>query len=279
MALIERPLHISRPKTRGIVALLLGVLAALVAAGGATAYAVKVSVTGRAVTQPIAHDFLGLALEYSTIPTWEGKGSGPSNPVLAQLIRNLDPAGDLSLRIGGQSTDRTWWPVPGVQQPPGVTYGLNPAWAADAAGLAKATGAKLLLGVNLEAGSTKISQVEADQLVNRIGSKYISALAIGNEPNLYLAIPWYRMLNGQREPWFSHGGTPVYSRSSSWGPSAYDSEFAQTAKVLPDLPLAGPDNSNPAWFQAFSSLLGGHSRVRMLTSHASPTCSRRTRRR
>ena len=250
------------------LAALLASLAPLLSAGPASAYTASVSVTGRPLTQPIANDFLGLALEYSTIPTWVGNGSEPANPVLAQLIRNLNPAGDLSLRIGGQSTDRAWWPVPGIKQPPGVTYGLTPAWASAAAALAHATGAKLLLGINLEAGSTRISQVEADQLVKRIGTSAISALAIGNEPNLYRTIPWYRVLGGVREPWFSHGGTPVYSRPSTWGPAAYDAEFAQTAKVLPDLPLAGPDNSNPSWFAAFSSLLSPHSRVRVLTSHA-----------
>jgi hypothetical protein len=247
---------------------LVGVLAALLAAAGATAYSVKVSVTSRALTKPLANDFLGLALEYSTIPTWVGNGSGSTNPVLAQLIRNLDPAGGISLRIGGQSTDRAWWPVPGMHEPPGVTYSVTPAWAAAAAGLAKATAAKLLLGINLEAGSTKLSRVEADQLVNRIGRRYIAALAIGNEPNLYRAIPWYRVLNGLNQPWYSHGGTPVYSRPTTWGPTAYDSEFEQTAKVLPDLPLAGPDHSNTSWFQSFATLLSSHSRLRMLTSHA-----------
>jgi hypothetical protein len=75
-------------------------------------------------------------------------------------------------------------------------------------------------------------------------------------------------LNGLRQPWYSHGGTPVYSRPSTWGPAAYDTEFEQTAKLLPDLPLAGPDNSNPSWFAAFSTLLSPQSRLRMLTSHA-----------
>jgi len=34
------------------------------------------------------------------------------------------------LRIGGDSTDTTWWPTPGLRPPPGVTYSLSPRWLA-----------------------------------------------------------------------------------------------------------------------------------------------------
>ena len=104
------------------------------------------------------------------------------------------------MRIGGQSTDRAWWPVRGMTQPLGVTYDLTPRWAAAARALAQATGARYLLGINLEADRTRIGQVEADQLVKEIGSRYIDALEIGNEPDLYTLVPWYRQARRPSAP-------------------------------------------------------------------------------
>ena len=94
------------------------VIAACLALGlpgvsAARASAASLSVGPGAVTPPIAQDFLGLAFEYSAIRGWVGSGTAPPNPVLVQLIRNLDPVGRPSIRIGGLSTDRSWWPVPG----------------------------------------------------------------------------------------------------------------------------------------------------------------------
>jgi hypothetical protein len=39
-------------------------------------------------------------------------------------------------------------------------------------------------------------------------------------------------------------------------------------QVLPDLPIAGPDTSDPTWFPSFSQFLSPSSRLRILTSHA-----------
>ena len=42
-----------------------------------------------------------------------------------QLIRNLAPGQAPDLRIGGDTTDWTWWPVPGVAKPGGIRYSLD----------------------------------------------------------------------------------------------------------------------------------------------------------
>jgi hypothetical protein len=217
----------------------------------------------------LASDFLGLALEYNTIPEWAGNGSEPVDPVLVQLIRSLDPSGGPLLRIGGQSTDRTWWPVPGMRKPLGVTYDLTPGWTASARALVKATGAKLLLGLNLEADRARIDQVEAAQLVKGIARSSIAGLDFGNEPDLYSRIPWYRRLDGHPLPWYSHQGTPVYARGPGYGPSQFAAEFARALQVAPPgLPIAGPETSTAPWFKAFVPFLSSRSRVRMLTAHA-----------
>ena len=234
----------------------------------AAASVVPVTVTGAPHTRPLAANFLGLALEVNEIPELAGATPQSVDPVFAQLLKNLVPTGRPSLRIGGQSTDRSWWPVPGMSRPIGVTYDLSPRWATAARTLAQVTRAKLLLGVNLEANRTRVDAVEGAQLVTRIGAQDIAALEIGNEPDIYSLIPWYLRLNGRPMPWYSHAGTPVFSRAPSYGPAQFVAEFSRTAKVLPRLALAGPETGTAPWMDAFDRLLTPHSQLRMLTSHA-----------
>lgn len=163
-----------------------GLLAAGIGTPGASAYPFALS-----VTRPLPDDFLGLALEYGTVPAWEPSGR-PPNRILPALLRALTPVGRPSIRIGGQSTDRSWWPVRGHPQPRGVTQSLGPRWMRSARALLRATDARLMLGINLEAGSARLARAEADALVAGLGAGNIRALEVGNEPNLYRAIPWYR---------------------------------------------------------------------------------------
>ena len=249
-----------------------GALAVIAAAGclsaSAQAYSFRLSVSRTDVGRRIPANFLGLALEYNTIPQLAGATPQSVDPVFAQLLRNLDPSGQPVIRVGGQSTDRAWWPVPGMAQPLGVTYNLWPGWTADARSLAQATGAKLLLGINLQANRTRISQLEGKELVAGVGRQYIDALEIGNEPDLYAIFPWYRTQNGKPIPWYSPTGTPVYARRPSYDPQDFVQEFERTAKLLPRLPLAGPETGTGPWMSAFSALVSRRSRVRILTAHA-----------
>ena len=243
-------------------------LVSLVAGSRAQAVVVRMTVTGTPTGRALAANFVGLALEYNEIPSLAGATPASVDPVFTQLLRNLDPSGRPILRIGGQSTDRVWWPVPGMTQPLGVTYDLTPSWATSARTLAQATNSTLLLGVNLEANRTRIDQVEGAQLVTRIGAGYIAALEIGNEPDLYSLVPWYRRLNGRPVPWYSQAGTPVFARAPTYGPQDFDQEFSRTLRVLPRLPIAGPETGSAPWMGAFDRLLSRRSQLRILTSHA-----------
>ena len=244
-------------------------LAALLGGGGAAdATTFPVSVTRHPVTRPLASDFLGLALEYNTVPQWTAQPGQATNEVLPALIKNLSPAGRPSIRVGGQTTDRSWWPVRGARTPLGVTASLGPTWTRSADALVKNTGARLMLGINLEAGSPLVARVEADELVKRVGAANVQALEIGNEPNLYLRTPWYRESGGHRLPWYAKTGTPVYARPATWDPAAFQTQFAQFARVMPRLPLSGPETGTGPWLTAFGTELSRHSRVRMLTAHA-----------
>jgi hypothetical protein len=247
------------------------VLAALVALVAwvptVSAQQMTVAVSRTAVTPPRADDFLGLALEYNTIPKWV-PSSGPVDQPLLGLVRGLQPVGRPLIRVGGQSTDRSWWPVPGLAQPRGVTYILDRGWAARARTLAKALDARLMLGLNLEANRTRIPAQEARELVGAIGARYVQSLQIGNEPELYTFTPWYRIIHGKPAPWYDTTGERILSRAPGYDAADFVAEFARMISGLPaSTPLAGPETGNPEWMQTFLRLLSPTSRVRMLTFH------------
>lgn len=248
----------------------LGVLA-LVAATGfgavAQAYVFQVS-AGAPKGRPIATGFLGLALEYRSIPGLAGDDARGINPVLVQLIRNLVPHGRPVLRIGGQSTDRTWAPVRGMRRPLGITYDLTPGWMRSARALAQATDARLVLGVGLEANRPSIDAIEARQLLKGLGRKYIAALELGNEPELYTQVPWYRKLHGAPIPWYSHVGVPIFSRPPGYDPNTFFGEFSRTLRVLPGLPIAAPSTGLLPWLDGIRRFVAPSSRVRIVTWHA-----------
>ena len=224
---------------------------------------------GRSDPKPVAvtlHDppaapripagFIGLSLEYEAVPAYAGTNPEALNPVFEQLVRNLTPGQAPVLRIGGDSTDRTWWPVPGMARPGGVTYSLTPRWASVTAALARELHARLVLGINLKADSTTLARHEADQLAQRIGARRIEALELGNEPELYGMFPWYRV-----------GARAVKARARSYSPAAFGRDYARMANVVRRLPLAGPASGQPVWSAYTPNLISAQPRLRLVTLH------------
>ena len=251
----------------GALAAVVALLLAGLSPGSAQAYVASVTVGGAPVTRPLPPSFVGLAFTYSALAQWLSP-TGPVDPALVGLIRGLTPVGHPSLRIGGESADRSWWPIQGYSRPIGITYDLGPAWTTSARRLAQATDARLLLGLELEADRPRIDAVEARELLSRIGSRYIQSFQIGNEPNLYAVIPWYRVLDGRPVIWYSKLGAPVYARSPSFGPSQFSAEVAAIMHVIPNYPIAGPETNIISWTQALIPFLEPNGRVTTLTTHA-----------
>jgi hypothetical protein len=207
---------------------------------------------------PIPSGFVGVSLEYKTIGGAEYASPRGLDTVLAQLIRNLAPGQTPIIRIGGDSTDWTWWPIRGVRRLPGLTYSLTPQWLARARALALSTGGRLILGVNLEANSTTIASVEARHLVDGIGRSHIEALEIGNEPELYSALPWFH----------TAAGVPGFGRPLTYNLTNYAQEFAAMARVMPPVPLAGPSTGSSAWIAGLGQLIAANPSLRIATFHA-----------
>jgi hypothetical protein len=243
----------------------------VVALGTSAAAATPISFTVSDQPQelrPIASNFLGVALEYRAIPQLVGPDLHAVNPVFLQLLKNLVPSGQPVLRIGGQSGDRSWWPIRGYTREPGVTYDLTPSWIANARALTEAANAQLILGLTLEANRPRLDAVEADHLEDGLGASRIMAFEIGNEPELYRVIPWYRTLNGKQLPWYGTIGNPVFSRAPGWGPSAFAQQFAQILSALPgQLPVANPGGSQITYLDQVAHQVSRGSRVRLLTAH------------
>lgn len=207
---------------------------------------------------PLPAGFLGVSLEYSALEAYTGANPTSLDPVFVQLLRNLAPAAGrpLVLRIGGNSTDTTWWPVRGVSPPAGVSYALTPGWLTAARALAGDVGAQLILGVNLAAGRPRLAAAEANALLSGIGPKFIAALEVGNEPDVYGVFPWYAGAHG-----------PVHARPAGYDLKAFSGEFQRWAAALPAAPLAGPAVAELPWLAGLPALVRAAPRLRIATLH------------
>jgi hypothetical protein len=200
------------------------------AARGATAPATVVTVDASPAARPLPAGYLGMSLEFPAVTAYAGRDPRAIDPVLVQLIRNLAPGQRPVLRIGGDSTDSSWWPLPGMRRPAGVRFSITRRWLAVTRALAAKLGARLILGVNLAAGSARLTAVEAHAVLATLGRSEIAALEIGNEPGWYGLLPWYR----------TAAGHPVFARPAGYGIGTFTHQLAALNTALPELPLAGP---------------------------------------
>jgi hypothetical protein len=204
--------------------------------------------------------FVGVSFEYSAMHIYTGRDPSHVNPVLVALLRSLAPGQAPVLRIGGNSTDKTWWPMRGVIPPAGITYGLTKGWMRTTQALASVLGAKLILGVNLAARRPAMAAAEARAMVEGIGGNYIQAFEVGNEPDLYNLFPWYR----------DRRGRVVFSRPPTYSYESFTSEFARWRTAMPTAPLAGPAVSSVRWMAGLDSFLSSEPAVHMVTLHRYP---------
>jgi hypothetical protein len=210
---------------------------------------------------PIPAGFLGVSVEYSSVEQYAGSDPGALNPLLIRLLRNLSPGQAPVLRIGGDTADRSWWPVPGVAQPAGVNYTIDSRWLEVMRQLAGSLGARLILGLNLEAGVPQVASAEADALVRGIGSSYVRTLELGNEPDLYGRFAWYR----------TPDGTKVTGRPHSYDVNSFTRDFTAAAAGLPrSFQLAGPSFGTFGWTGYLRRFIAAEPRLRLVTLHRYP---------
>ncbi|HEY1420879.1 MAG TPA: glycosyl hydrolase family 79 C-terminal domain-containing protein [Candidatus Dormibacteraeota bacterium] len=231
------------------------------AAPGIPRDAVQVDIGSVPVGRAIPPGFVGFSLEYFSLFAYAGHNPAAINPTFIHLLTAVTPGARPVLRFGGDSTDWTWWPVPHMRQPLGVSYTITKRWVAVTRALATALGARLILGIDLEADSAPLAAAEARALSDGIGTRAISALEPGNEPELYRSWSWY----------CSSAGRPITGRPSSYGFPAFVQDFSNITKAIPtDLPLAGPTVGIHTWFPDLPQFLVADPRVRVVTLHRYP---------
>ncbi len=206
----------------------------------------------------IPRGFIGFSFEYGYVYAYAGTDAAAINPVLVRLIGNLDPGGGFVLRIGGDSTDWSWWPVAGMAPPFPSAYAITPNWIAVVRALLDAAHARAILGINLESASTRIAAAEGRALLGGLGRRRIAALEIGNEPEFYST------------RWYTSGNSVVPGRRPGYDAAAYTRELRRWRRVLPVLPLAAPATGSVHWLAALTRSLTREARVAQVTAHRYP---------
>ena len=242
-----------------LIAFVCAALLGLVAAAPAGALVTAV-VGGPSAAPPVAPGFLGFSMEFYAVHEYAGSNPDQLDPVLVQLIRNLNPGQAPVLRIGGDSADQTWWPVPGVLPPRGIDYPLTRGWIRVLSSLARTLGAKLIVGVNLMLDRPALAGAEARALLSGLGGS-LEAFELGNEADLYGSLPWYS----------SPAGKHVFARPRSYSVSGFLRDAAAVGSALPATPLAGPAFANPGWMTAgLAPYLAATRRLAVVTMHRYP---------
>jgi hypothetical protein len=221
---------------------------------------VSASVSAAPAGRPMPPGFVGVSVEYNALRAYTGRDPRAIDLAFVGLLRGLAPGQAPVLRIGGDSTDFTWWPVRGMIPRGGITYSLTKAWLSTTRALAGTLGARLIMGINLASDRVAVAAAEARAIVSGIGRSRIDALEIGNEPDLYGVIPWY--VNAR--------GRGVLARPRHYGMSGFIRDFSHWRAAIPALPLVGPSVSSLGWLTRLRDFLGKERAVRQVTAHRYP---------
>lgn len=228
-------------------------------AGATAAAGPVVSVNTAQPGRVIQGSFLGLSFEYWALENYAGKNPRALNPVFVRLTRQLVNPGSAVVRIGGVTTDQTWWPVPGMPTPGGVKYTLTKDRLGVAKALARALGGRLIMGLNFEANSLPVARAEVQAMQRYIGRSRIEAFELGNEPDLYAGLPWY-----------TKNGVGVPGRPAGWSYASLNQDYASVAAGLSPQPLAGPSIGTLSWMPDLSDFLAAVPQIRLVSLHRYP---------
>ena len=220
---------------------------------------VQVQVSPDSVAGPLPAGFLGFSVEFSALHAYLGRNPNALDPVFVALLSGIDQGHPPVLRIGGNSTDDTWLPLPGVIPPQSVNYALTNDWLTTLSALVHTARVRLILGVNLAADDPQIAGAEARALVAAIGRPAIEDLEVGNEPDLYRRAGWYEL-----------NGAKVARRVHAYPFGAYAVNFADWRAILPSLPIAGGALATLNWLGSLDPLAAVEPDVSMVTVHRYP---------
>jgi hypothetical protein len=156
---------------------------------------VRVTVRSDQPLGAIAPDFMALGYEISSVAR-PGLMSG-ANRVYVQLVSALGARG--VIRIGGNTSDHA--PYSATAAPVSSAFGtvVNDAVLKDLGGFLKATGWKLIWGLDLGKAPEAEAMAEAKTVLSIAGEK-LMAVEIGNEPDQRGGRRTPLSLSGRSEP-------------------------------------------------------------------------------
>jgi len=223
--------------------------------------AAKISINPARVIAHVPETFMGLSYESSQL-AHPGFFSA-ENRQLIQLFRTLSPTG--VLRIGGNTSEFSRWETSekdsalsdAVAEGPDTNGGgahafaITPMAVRNLSAFLRATGWKLIYGLNLSGGSTA-NAVEECSFVAKECRDSLIAFQLGNEPEMF------------------HHGSDTKDR---WSYEEYVARWKALAGVLqksvPDIKLAGPDIAyKTEWVGRFADDMRGS--VAFLSGHFYP---------
>jgi len=184
----------------------------------------------------IPPSYLGISTEYWTLPLW-----APHAAQLDRVFSLLTVPGDgrFLLRIGGDSSQRTFW-VKSTRGAPNWAYLLTPRWFAQTRQLVDRTGARVILDLNTITGTVADAESLVRAAESRLPRRSIIGFEIGNESDLYLRDYW---LDTIEHPWADAAVAPAAITAGDYA-RQFAAYGAEVRKAAPGVPLLGPTIGN-----------------------------------
>ncbi len=214
---------------------------------------------------PVPASFLDLSTEYWTVPHY-----AKYRQLFAGAISLLRRPGiPLTLRIGGESADLSWWD-PRYRRAPGWAYPLTPSWLSDAVRLVTAGHLRVVLDLNLADRHPAQAAQFAKAVDVRLPRGSLQALEVGNEPDLYPKMTTLGLATAAH---------PQVARYFAWAvrydPDAYVRDFNAYLAALHQVgihaPVGGPEISDPTQTQWLTRLIAGaRGRLAFISGHRYP---------
>jgi len=202
---------------------------------------VRLQVDPKTVLNHLSPSFLGLGYESSAVA--QSNFFTAKNAPLVRLYRNLSPHG--LIRIGGNVSDHTKYLPDGAAAPHTereVTI-INHECLVDLGGFARATGWKVMWGLNLGSGSPEEAVQEAVAVASALGNQ-LHSFELGNEVE----------------------ALPRFKNSYAAYHAAFLEYKAAIRVAIPNAPFSGPDSiGRMDWITSFAETES--SDIKLLTQH------------
>lgn len=227
----------------------------------------------------IPNAFSGFSIEYSDLKNYTGQRATGStfnqvlnshgfNPIFPQLLKNLATYknGWPIVRVGGNSTDESWWNPTLLPRPRGIQNDITKDTLDNLAGSTQ--GSRLILGLNLGQNNPALAKDFAQAALAGLPSGKIHLFELGNEPDIFAAHAY---------PVDPVTGQTTFIRPAAYSFTDYLGEFDTFATALQGLSqpisLGGPIFTTTAygWMQYLPSFLAAQApRIKAVTYHRYP---------